>query len=390
MRIKSSKSSRCQLLVLTESEARKKCLDLFVASLGAQREEKPGCKITARFLFDGTHGLCVNSRTRLRDQERAPIAADLLKRTMWEKAKLEELTFALTADVSEAHRQVPIHPDDWHLLGCQVIPGGEVLINTVGTFGIASAFCYWSRVVAAVGRMAQHLVVNTATTWHMLVIVEDYLRCVGFELVLRSICVGISSRRAEWFARWNQKIAGSDTVNMASFEEELGRIMFVAGALEHERPFLGLLYKFISIHPRDSTRKIPPDVKFILRYLSNEITKQRHFSADCRPRVDAQASASRTGVGGMVPGRREWLPEPMVDQLANGIVDAFGPEKRLHVSVSALSWSILQEALEAGREAERAFQNMRSFPTGDKVEVTLGELGWKSAFVLRHSHTFHH
>ena len=43
-------------------------------------------KATARVLFDGTHGLCVDSRMRLRDQERAPIAADL-KRAMREKAK---------------------------------------------------------------------------------------------------------------------------------------------------------------------------------------------------------------------------------------------------------------------------------------------------------------
>ena len=70
-------------------------------SLGAQRKEKPGGKITARVLFDGTHGLSVNSRTRIRDQERAPIAADL-KRTMREKAKVDELTFALSADVTEA------------------------------------------------------------------------------------------------------------------------------------------------------------------------------------------------------------------------------------------------------------------------------------------------
>ena len=112
--------------------------DLVIASLGAQRKEKPGGKISARVLFDGTHGLSVNSMTRIRDQERAPIAADL-KRTMREKAKVDELTFALSADVTEAHRQVPIHPDDWHLLGCQVIPGGEVFVNTVGTFGVASA-----------------------------------------------------------------------------------------------------------------------------------------------------------------------------------------------------------------------------------------------------------
>ena len=127
-------ASRGQLLVYSEAEARRIYPDLVIASLGAQRKEKPGGKITARVLFGGTHGLCVNTRTRLRDQERAPIAADL-KRAMREKAKLGELTFALSADVSEAHRQVPIHPNDWHLLVCQVIPGGEVFVNTVGYDG---------------------------------------------------------------------------------------------------------------------------------------------------------------------------------------------------------------------------------------------------------------
>ena len=169
---------RGELLVYSETEARRMYSDLVIASLGAQRNENPGGKITARVLFDGTHGSCVNTRTRLRDQERAPIAADL-KRTMREKAKLDELTFALSADVSEAHRQVPIHLDHWHLLGCEVISGGEVFINTVGTFGIASASFYWSRVPGAVGRLAQYLIGSAATTWHMLVADDYFLECGG-------------------------------------------------------------------------------------------------------------------------------------------------------------------------------------------------------------------
>ena len=66
-------ATRGQVLVLSETEAKLRYPDLVIASLGAQRKEKPGGKITARVLFDGTHGLSVNSRTRIRDQERAPI-----------------------------------------------------------------------------------------------------------------------------------------------------------------------------------------------------------------------------------------------------------------------------------------------------------------------------
>ena len=33
--------------------------------------------VTARVLFDGTHGISVNSWIRVRDQERSPVAADI-------------------------------------------------------------------------------------------------------------------------------------------------------------------------------------------------------------------------------------------------------------------------------------------------------------------------
>ena len=56
--------------VVHGSEARGKYRDWFVVSPGTQRKDKPGGQVTARVLFDGTRGLCVNSRTRLRDQER--------------------------------------------------------------------------------------------------------------------------------------------------------------------------------------------------------------------------------------------------------------------------------------------------------------------------------
>ena len=48
-------------------------------------------------------------------------------------------TFAFTADISEAHRQVPIAHCDWHLVGCQVVLVAEVHVNTIVTFGVASA-----------------------------------------------------------------------------------------------------------------------------------------------------------------------------------------------------------------------------------------------------------
>ena len=118
-------AGRGQVLILPEVEARNRFPNLVVASLGAQRKEKPGGIVSARVLFDGTNGNFVNTSTHLSAQERAPVAPHL-KRLVRQKAKSGEVTFGLIADVKEAHRQVPIHPDDWQLLGCQLERGSEV------------------------------------------------------------------------------------------------------------------------------------------------------------------------------------------------------------------------------------------------------------------------
>ena len=163
-------------------------------------------------------------------------------------------------------------------------------MNTVGTFGITSASYYWNRVGATVGRISQYVVGKSATVWHMLVADDYHLEAggeqyrfapitffivcavagvplsrnktsggesvtwVGFELLHKTRQLGISQRRADWFRSWSSEVAGSSTVHMGSFEEGLGRVMFVAGALKYERPFLGPLCKFLALHPRDSKR----------------------------------------------------------------------------------------------------------------------------------------
>ena len=225
---------------------------------------------------------------------------------MREKVRLGEKTFALTADVAEAHRQIPIHPRDWHLLGCQIEVG--VCINKVGTFGVASASYCWSRTATAIGRLTQYITGRRATTWHQLVaddfhleasgpdyraaLVSFFVLCstagvplswgktaggdtvtwVGFELLHSTYHLGISARRASWFIKWTEEVVRASTINTASFEQGLGRLMYVAGALEHERPFLSPLYSFLSLHPRGVVRTVPTYVKNFLSYLSRQVS----------------------------------------------------------------------------------------------------------------------
>ena len=91
-------------------------------------------------------------------------------------------------------------------------------------------------------------------------------------------------------------MAVTDYILMSKFEEGLSRIMYVAGALEFERPFLAPLYRFMNLYARDSVRC----VSFILQYLALQTEEERHYAcasklrpAATAPRVDAQASDGR-------------------------------------------------------------------------------------------------
>ena len=52
-------AKRGQVLSRPESEAKNRFPDMFVASHGAQKKEKPGGILSARVLFDGTNTTCV-------------------------------------------------------------------------------------------------------------------------------------------------------------------------------------------------------------------------------------------------------------------------------------------------------------------------------------------
>ena len=55
-----------------------------------------------------------------------------------------------------AGRQVPIHHEDRHFSGCQLVKRDEVFVKTAGTNG-ASSDCFQRRVAASIARLTQSL-----------------------------------------------------------------------------------------------------------------------------------------------------------------------------------------------------------------------------------------
>ena len=83
-------------------------------------------------------------------------------------------------------------------------------------------------------------------------------------------------------------MAATEFTGLASFDEGLGRMTYVAGALEIERLFLEPLYRFFSPHPCTSTRRVPLCVRSFLNNLAVQVSRCRHFTC-------SQSAAPRYG-----------------------------------------------------------------------------------------------
>ena len=92
---------------------------------------------------------------RLRDQDAGPLAPDI-KRVLRPQAMEETKFDGLIVDVKGAHRVVPIREKDWKYQACALEGDDHVYVNTVGTFGIASASYCWSRAAGALCRLAHY------------------------------------------------------------------------------------------------------------------------------------------------------------------------------------------------------------------------------------------
>ncbi len=356
---------------LSEAEAAGRFPKLVVSSLGAVvKHDAAGDVHSIRMVLDGTHGVNLNTQIRVRDQDRCPTAADI-RRVQRAQARSTP-GVGLAVDIKSAHRLPAVDPRDWHLQGCRARRGGDIFVFTVGVFGMSSIAYWWARLGGAMLRllnlmtdpddelwlllMADDIKIDStsshperAVVWVLwLVIILGFpfswpktqggarVEWIGYDVWVRERRLGITVARASWAVGWLRRVVRDRSVAMGEFRSGLGKLGFICGALEYERPFLAPCYAFLALSPIDSVRPIPLYVSCVLEHLAERIERRRTYPSDSdwistefSPRVDAKADGADVAIGG-------WLPR----RDANGILSkAASPWFSIRVEESTTPWA---------------------------------------------------
>eukprot|EP00435_Cladocopium_sp_Y103_P043344 s193_g12.t1 len=130
------------------------------------------CVGKRRIIHDATHGTKVSNRIRCRDKVRSPSAREKQYLLAYFKQK-RSLVFSLVGDISKAHRRLLHSPDERGLSACRITEDDEyIYINRVGTFGLACASYWWSRIAGA-GVSLVHELLGPKMPVELLIFADD-------------------------------------------------------------------------------------------------------------------------------------------------------------------------------------------------------------------------
>ena len=282
---------------------------LLVSAMGAI--EKANGDI--RPIHDGTHGVHLNSAIRVLDRLEVPGPDEILECVALSQ-ETREAVFGISADISSAHRLVPIRRVDWPKLGCRARSSDRVVwLNTVGTFGISSAAYWWSRLFGCVGRWVVRLMM---TLWAVQMIYVDDLHLVaagprkylviwmmiaayeavgtpfayrkfrgglridfiGYHLSYDCWAAGLSLKRCEWVTDWIDRAEANGWMVLGRhFIELAGRLTFVGQVLRWMKPFLTPLHSWAAVLARGTVARMPLLVHIALLYIRKQLRKGRRL-----------------------------------------------------------------------------------------------------------------
>ena len=319
---------------------------LAVAALGAVPKELGSSVV--RIVHDGSYSVDINHRIKVRDRMRFPMVDDAGGILLQVEKEVEEargaMRCSLIYDISRAHKLLPVDERDWGLQGFRLPAGkreGTVFLHTRGTFGVASAAYHWQRLAACVVRLAHRLGGVELGLLHLLFADDGWLTAlgpyfwrrmlfwlfclelfevpiawkkvrgglvvhwIGYQIDVQNFSKGISEKKVKWIVEWLERHRASGGVTGRDLKSALGRFSFVAGALQHVRPFLGPIFAWAAVLSPGTFAKFPDAVAVLLDFIQGEVVKEamtKPRRLENHPvekfRVDAKAEADLIVIGG--------------------------------------------------------------------------------------------
>ena len=300
-----------------------------------------------RVIHDASHFVFVNHLIKVQDHELCPSAADVSGALSMDGLAGPATYLALKSDVSKAHRRIPVCEEDWGLQACAIqempkenLDSWALYLNTVGTYGVASASWWWGRVGALALRLVHYitgvrfgfrfaddfLFLMAAKSGGSLLpffrilllmaILEIPLKWaktsggfhpewIGFLFDFEALTVGLSSSRAKWIAGWLDKTASAGIVAIREMMGAIGRVGFAAEVLRHLKPFMAPLYAWMSAGSIGAVLPLPRAIILLMKWIAKQVVLSPCVTLRRCPvhmgewfRADAKAEGSLVVVGG--------------------------------------------------------------------------------------------
>ena len=336
-----------RMMPLSEAEAKRRYSDqsLRVAAQGMLEKPDGGHRI----IHDGTHGVQLNNQILIEDRLENPGPREMACIMETSMASGERCIFSLNADIAKAHRRVLVRKEDWGVQACRTSSTSSVIwLNKVGTFGVASAAFWWSRLMALIGRLGMRISVSDwlfvlcfvddlhlavggetrwLTLWRFLVVMEmvgvpfsyhkfrggfqsDY---VGFWMEYSKFEIGLSERRTTWLVDFIKEMEHNDwLVNVKRFQEFHGRLGFSAQVLPWLRPLLSPGYAWLAAVGKTATLRVPELLALSCIFIKEKFAKGlRKIPCGLKElelgelfRTDAKCEPGRVVLGGWLIGNR--------------------------------------------------------------------------------------
>ena len=335
-----------RMFPLSEKEAARRYPDraLRVAAQGILEKPDGGHRI----IHDATHGVRLNNEIVILDRLENPGPRELATIMEVSQDSGENVIFGLNADVAKAHRRVLVKESDWGVQACRTSSRSSVIwLNRTGTFGVASAAFWWSRLMALLGRFAYNLSEQDwlfvlvfvddlhlaaggqdrwLTIWRFLVALEmvgvpfsypkfrggfqmDY---VGYWMDYSRFELGLSEKRANWLIKFVEDLQSDGWLTgVKQYQEFHGRLGFASQVLPWISPLLGPGYAWLAAVSKGTTLKVPELLATTCVFIKEKFksglrklpcgTREEHLGEVFR--TDAKCAEGRVVLGGWELGQ---------------------------------------------------------------------------------------